>query len=144
MSSPVKTSLRNMPSTVPVMQQPVVVPVAPVAPLVPAPSPLPNMVGGYYAPNVGRPSSMGRATVNVRKTGGNHVVAYILWFIIVFLIAWILLYAFGPSFVVTDDEVDQGKVILWSIVIAFLVVAIVSIVYTGNRGGAKFTLNLNA
>ena len=100
------------------------------------------LVGNYYGANAVRPSSMSRGTVSVSKRGGNHVVAYILWFIIVFLIVWILLYAFGPSFVVTDDEVDQAKVILWSIVVAFLVVAIVAIVYTENRGGAKFTFNL--
>lgn len=101
-------------------------------------------VTGYYAGVVGRPQSMGRGVVSVSKGSGNHMIAYILWFVVVFLISWVLLYAFGPSFVITEDEVNQGKVILWSAVISFLVVGIVSIVYTENRGGKKFSFNLNA
>lgn len=77
---------------------------------------------------------------SLRETGQKqrgHAIAYVLWFIIVFLLTWIILYAFGPQFVVTNDDIDQSKVILWSIVIALIVVAIVSIVYTEQKAGQK-------
>lgn len=85
-----------------------------------------------------RPMSM-RSVEGPKKS--NHIIAYVLWFIIVFLLAWIILYAFSPSFVVTSDEVDTTKIILWSVVIALIVVTIVAIVYTEQKGKAKFSLN---
>lgn len=93
--------------------------------------------GGSYRTGM-RPKSL-------RETGQkqrNHAIAYVLWFIIVFLLTWIILYAFGPQFVVSNDEIDQSKVILWSVVIALIVVAIVAIVYTEQRAGQKL-ISLN-
>jgi len=93
--------------------------------------------GGSYRTGM-RPKSL-------RETGQkqrNHAIAYVLWFIIVFLLTWIILYAFGPQFVVSNDEIDQSKVILWSVVIALIVVAIVAIVYTEQKAGQKL-ISLN-
>lgn len=119
-------SQQAAPQQVPMARSPVRSPVA--APVVP---------GGSYKTSI-RPKSL-------RETGQKsrgHAIAYVLWFIIVFLLTWIILYAFSPEFVITNDEIDQSKVILWSIVIALIVVAIVAIVYTEQKAGQKL-ISLN-
>jgi len=109
-------------------------PAAPLSMRSPSRSPVTNVPvvsSGYY--KTSRPKSL-------RETGQKqqgHAIAYVLWFIIVFLLTWIILYAFGPQFVITNDEIDQSKVILWSVVIALIVVAIVAIVYTEQKAGQK-------
>lgn len=91
----------------------------------------PVVSNNYY--KTSRPKSLRESG---QKQQG-HAIAYVLWFIIVFLLTWIILYAFGPQFVITNDEIDQSKVILWSVVIALIVVAIVAIVYTEQKAGQK-------
>lgn len=102
-------------------------------------SPVSAVPSGSLYKATTRPKSMSRGLGGKQ---GNHMVAYVLWFIIVFLLTWIVLYAFSPSFVLTNDELDSSKVILWSLVISLIVVTIVSIVYTEQKAGQKL-ISLN-
>lgn len=102
-------------------------------------SPVSAIPSGNLYKASSRPKSMPRGLGGKQ---GNHMIAYVLWFIIVFLLTWIVLYAFGPSFVITDGELDSSKVILWSLVISLVVVTIVSIVYTEQKAGQKL-ISLN-
>ena len=59
--------------------------------------------------------------------------ALILWFIIIAVIAWFILYSLRPTFVQTKDpvtgqptgEIDAGRVLLASIVIALVIIIII-------------------
>lgn len=57
---------------------------------------------------------------------------YLFWFLIVGIIVWFLLFSLKPDFVQKTDsegeetgEVDQGKVLLWAVIIALIVVFLV-------------------
>lgn len=63
---------------------------------------------------------------------------YLFWFLVVGLIFWFLLFALKPDFVQKDDhdgnptgEVDQGKVLLWAVIIALIAVFLMWIFQSG-------------
>ena len=66
---------------------------------------------------------------------------YLFWFLIVGVIVWFLLFALKPDFVQKDDddykytgEVDQGKVLLWAVIIALIAVFLIWIFQWGFTG----------
>ena len=63
---------------------------------------------------------------------GGYFAWAILWFIILTVIIWLVLVAANPKWIQKNDyygkcngEVDNGKAILWAIVIAFLILIFV-------------------
>jgi hypothetical protein len=53
---------------------------------------------------------------------------YLLWFVIVALVAWFILYLWKPSWVQktgVPGELDGGKVLTWSLIFALIVTLIV-------------------
>ena len=57
-----------------------------------------------------------------------------IWFVIIAVIIWFILYSTKPQFVRktdsagnTIDEVDNGKALVWSIVISFIIVILIRI-----------------
>jgi heme/copper-type cytochrome/quinol oxidase subunit 2 len=65
---------------------------------------------------------------------------YLFWFLIVAVIAWFLLFALKPDFVQKDDdnenptgEVDQGKVLLWAVIIGLVAVFLIWIFQWGSQ-----------
>ncbi len=73
---------------------------------------------------------------------------YLFWFLVVGIITWFLLFALRPDFVLKcddkrsksrsecrrDDEVDQGKVLLWAVVIALIAVFLLWLFQWGVAG----------
>jgi len=60
---------------------------------------------------------------------GNNWWFYLFWFLVIGVIVWFLLFALKPDFVQKEDhdnnktgEVDQGKVLLWAVVISLIAV----------------------
>lgn len=54
----------------------------------------------------------------------------VLWFIIIAIIVWLIVYSLKPAWALNEDgDVDTGKVLLASIVIALIIVIIVWILY---------------
>jgi len=53
--------------------------------------------------------------------------AFFLWFIILTVVLWLILYSLKPSWVLkpNSQEVDTGKVLLASIIIALIIVVVV-------------------
>jgi len=54
---------------------------------------------------------------------------FLFWFLIIGIIVWFLLFALKPDFVQEEDEhenptgeVDQGKVLLWAVIISLIAV----------------------
>lgn len=73
---------------------------------------------------------------------GNGWWFYLFWFLIIGIIVWFLLFALKPDFVQKDDddynytgEVDQGKVLLWAVIIALIAVFLIWIFQWGMNGG---------
>lgn len=75
-------------------------------------------------------------TTNVVNSGGGSKFAYfILWWIILVVIIWFIIYSLQPSWIMKDNddrdcdggsckkkcEVDQGKAILVSVIIALII-----------------------
>ena len=76
-----------------------------------------------------------------RHEYGNGWWFYLFWFLIVGIIVWFLLFALKPDFVLKTDEddhetgeIDQGKVLLWAVIIALIVVFLVWIFQWGFQG----------
>lgn len=72
---------------------------------------------------------------------GNGWWFFLFWFLIVGLIVWFLLFALKPDFVQFTDEddnvtneVDQGKVLLWAVIIALVIIFLVWVFQWGFRG----------
>ena len=72
---------------------------------------------------------------------GNGWWFYLFWFLIIGIIVWFLLFALKPDFVQKDDddynstgEVDQGKVLLWAVIIALIAVFLVWVFQWGFYG----------
>jgi hypothetical protein len=65
--------------------------------------------------------------------------AYVLWFIIIAVITWFILYSLRPTWVqqttngTPNGQVDAGRVLLWSVVIALIVVLIVWLIRSSCR-----------
>ena len=73
---------------------------------------------------------------------GNGWWFYLFWFLIIGIIVWFLLFALKPDFVQKDDddhnstgEVDQGKVLLWAVIIALIAIFLIWIFQWGFYGG---------
>jgi hypothetical protein len=72
---------------------------------------------------------------NMKKGWGT----YVLWFIIIAVIAWFILYSLRPTWVQQETngspngQVDAGKVLLWAIVIALIVVLLVWLIRSSCR-----------
>ena len=69
---------------------------------------------------------------------GNGWWFYLFWFLIVGIIVWFLLFALKPDFVQKNDdnrdctgEVDQGKVLLWAVIIALIAIFLIWIFHWG-------------
>lgn len=63
---------------------------------------------------------------------GNNWWFYLFWFLVIGIIVWFLLFALKPDFVQKDDyddnptgDVDQGKVLLWAVIISLVVIFLV-------------------
>ena len=57
---------------------------------------------------------------------------YLFWFLVIGVIVWFLLFALKPDFVQNEDddhnatgEVDQGKVLLYAVVIALIAIFLI-------------------
>lgn len=60
----------------------------------------------------------------------------VLWFIIIAVIVWLIIFSLKPSWALNEDgDVDTGKVLLASIVIALIIIIIIWIIYAACRGG---------
>lgn len=67
---------------------------------------------------------------------------YLFWFLIIGIIVWFLLFSLNPDFVQKtecDDEptgeVDNGKVLLWAVIIALIAVFLVWVFRWGYGAG---------
>ncbi len=59
----------------------------------------------------------------------------VLWFIIIAVIVWLIIFSLKPAWSLDDDgNVDTGKVLLASIVIALIIVIVVWIIWAACRG----------
>lgn len=59
----------------------------------------------------------------------------VLWFIIIAVIVWLIVYSLRPNWALNDDgELDTGKILLASIVIALIIVIVLYIIYAACRG----------
>nr|QBK91901.1 MAG: membrane protein [Pithovirus LCPAC304] len=60
----------------------------------------------------------------------------VLWFIIIAVIVWLIIFSLKPAWALNEDgDVDTGKVLLASIVIALIIVIIIWIIYAACSGG---------
>lgn len=60
----------------------------------------------------------------------------VLWFIIIAVIVWLIIFSLKPAWALNEDgDVDTGKVLLASIVIALIIIIIIWIIYAACRGG---------
>lgn len=60
----------------------------------------------------------------------------VLWFLIISVIIWLIIFSLKPAWALNEDgDVDTGKVLLASIVIALIIIIIVYIIYAVCRGG---------
>ena len=57
---------------------------------------------------------------------------YLFWFLVIGIIVWFLLFALKPDFVQKEDddenvtgEVDQGKVLVWAVIIALIAIFLI-------------------
>ncbi len=69
---------------------------------------------------------------------GNNWWFYLFWFLVIGIIVWFLLFALKPDFVQKEDddsnvtgEVDQGKVLLWAVIISLIAIFLVWIFQWG-------------
>ena len=72
--------------------------------------------------------------------GGHWFLNLVIWFIIVAVIVWFILVSTKPTWVQkTDDngvatgEVDQGRAILWAVIIALIITCVIWVVRYGIR-----------
>ena len=73
---------------------------------------------------------------------GNGWWFYLFWFLVIGIIVWFLLFALKPDFVLKDDddhhstgEVDQGKVLLWAVIISLIAIFLVWLFHWGSNAG---------
>ena len=60
----------------------------------------------------------------------------VLWFIIIAVIVWLIIFSLKPAWALDEEaNVDTGKVLLASIVIALIIVIVVWIIWAACRGG---------
>lgn len=60
----------------------------------------------------------------------------VLWFIIIAVIVWLIIFSLKPAWALDEDgNVDTGKVLLASIVLALIIVIVVWVIYMACRGG---------
>ena len=71
---------------------------------------------------------------------GNNWWFYLFWFLVIGIIVWFLLFALKPDFVQKEDddsnatgEVDQGKVLLYAVIIALVAIFLVWLFQWGFR-----------
>ena len=69
---------------------------------------------------------------------GNNWWFYLFWFLVIGVVVWFLLFALKPDFVQKEDEdfnhtgeVDQGRVLLWAVIIALIAVFLIWIFQWG-------------
>lgn len=69
---------------------------------------------------------------------GNNWWFYLFWFLVIGIVVWFLLFALKPDFVQKErhdgspnGEVDQGKVLLWAVVIALIAIFLIWIFQFG-------------
>lgn len=72
---------------------------------------------------------------------GNGWWFYLFWFLVIGIIVWFLLFALKPDFVQCDNDdhspdgkVDQGKVLLWAVVISLIAIFLIWIFHWGYVG----------
>lgn len=59
---------------------------------------------------------------------------YLVWFLIIAVVAWIVLFSLKPDFVrKLDGELDAGKVLLWAVIIGLIGIFIIWLVKKCNR-----------
>lgn len=60
----------------------------------------------------------------------------VLWFIIIAVIVWLIIFSLKPAWALNEDgDVDTGKVLLASIVIALIIIIIIWLIYAACTGG---------
>lgn len=66
---------------------------------------------------------------------------YLFWFLVIGIIVWFLLFSLKPDFVQETDhhdnatgELDQGKVLLWAVIISLIAVFLIWIFRWGYGG----------
>ena len=69
---------------------------------------------------------------------GNNWWFYLFWFLVIGVIVWFLLFALKPDFVQKEDddynhtgECDQGRVLLWAVIISLIAVFLIWIFQWG-------------
>ena len=70
--------------------------------------------------------------------GGHWFLNLVIWFIIIAVIVWFILVSTKPTWVqkrdddgVTTGEVDQGRALLWAVIIALIIVVVIWLVRYG-------------
>lgn len=88
----------------------------------------PNLLGNSYRESCARDSC--------EMAGSSPIAYFILWWLILVVIIWFIIYSLQPSWVMKEDcddnhhhghhncQIDQGKAILVSIIIAFILIII--------------------
>nr|QBK90385.1 MAG: membrane protein [Pithovirus LCPAC103] len=72
--------------------------------------------------------------------GGHWFLNLVIWFIIIAVIVWFILVSTKPTWVqktdengITTGEVDQGRALLWAVIIALIIVVVIWLVRYGIR-----------
>ena len=72
-------------------------------------------------------TSLGDAVIVTDRKPWSGIGAFLFWFVIIAVIAWLILYSVKPTWVLRPgtNEVDTGKVLWMSLLIALVIVIII-------------------
>ena len=72
-------------------------------------------------------------------------VTLVIWFVIIAVIIWFILFSLRPNFILKKDEsgeptdeIDGGKVLLWSVVISLIVVVIIWFIWSSGSDSSIY------